>query len=59
MKKFHTTKGGGKYLLAMKNKMYLAKRQVKRESLKGLSPVLQLKNQLGNSDYSNFVKADN
>jgi len=55
----HATKKEGETLLATKNTIYVAKRRVKMESLQGLSPIVHLKNQLGNSDYSTCVKTDN
>jgi len=54
----HATKKEGETLLATKNTIYVAKRRVKMESLQGLSPIVHLKNQLGNSDYSTCVKTD-
>jgi len=54
----HATKKEGETLLATKNTIYVAKRRVKMESLQGLSPIVHLKNQLGNADYSTCVKTD-
>ncbi|KNZ49671.1 uncharacterized protein VP01_4865g1 [Puccinia sorghi] len=54
----HTTKEEGKSLLATKNTIYVAKRQVKFESLQGISPIFHLKNQIGNSEYSTLFKTD-
>ena len=55
----HANKKEGESLLATKNTIYVAKRCVKMESLQGLSPIVHLKNQLGNSDYLTCVKTDN
>ena len=53
-----TTKDDGKTLLATKNTIYVAKRQVRTKSLQGLSPIVHLKNQLGKSDYTTHIKTD-
>ena len=45
-------------LLATKNTIYAAKRRVKTESLQSLSPMVQLKQNLSDSDYTTQVKTD-
>jgi len=46
----HANKKEGESLLVTKNTIYVTKRRVKMESLQGLSPIVHMKNQPGNSD---------